>query len=90
MKRNLTLKEKYLFKLPLQLKQKGSAEGMRIWIEQAEMIFQQKDQDNHNNLDIKTWFFPQSKAWLKKPPNIIRKQGKKCKNDQKDFKIIDR
>lgn len=52
-RKNLTLREKEMFKLPVRLRQKRTAEGRRIWIEQAEMIFQEKDKDTNNKLDIK-------------------------------------
>ena len=71
--KNLTLCEKDLFKLPLQFRLKGTVEGMRLWIEMAEMIFQQKDKNEKNQHDIKNCFFPQTKQWLRRSPNTVNR-----------------
>ena len=47
---------------------KGTAEGVRIWIEMTEMIFQQRDKNEKHHLNIKNWFFTQNKKWLRKAP----------------------
>ena len=66
---NLTLEDKKLFKLPLQYRMKGTAEGMLLWIERAEMVFQHKDQDKDNNLNTKRWCFKMTKKWRKLVPS---------------------
>ena len=62
-RKNLTLVDKKMFQLPLHFRKKGTANGMRAWIERVEMIFQYQDQDDEGNLDTKYWFFPKTKKW---------------------------
>ena len=69
-RRNLSLEDKKLFNFPLAYCLKGSVVGMTMWIDRIEMIFQQRDQDNEHNLDTKAWFFPKSKKWRLKIPEI--------------------
>ena len=69
-RKNLSHEDKKLFQLPLPIRLKGSVTGMTMWIERIEMIFQQKDQDKDNNLESKVWFFPKSKRWRQKQPDV--------------------
>ena len=43
---------------------------MTLWIERAEMVFQQWEQDEQNKVDTKYWIFKQNKKWLKIVPTI--------------------
>ena len=62
-RRNLNFDEKKLFKLPLVYRMKGLVAGMLLWIERVELIFQNKDQDEDNNLTTKYWWYKQTKKW---------------------------
>lgn len=56
-RKNLSLNDKKLFNLLLQYHLKGAVCGLAIWIERAELVFQQQDQDEKNNLETKRWIF---------------------------------
>lgn len=66
---NLTLKDKKIFQLPLQYRLKGSIAGMTLWIDRAEMIFQQTmAKENLRQKQLITWWFPKSQKWkIQKP-----------------------
>ena len=69
-RQKLSLEEKKLFQMPLMYRLKGSNAGMTLWIERVEMIFQQREQDDQNNVQTKYWIFKQNKKWLKLVPTI--------------------
>lgn len=69
-RRKLSLEDKKLFQMPLAYRLKGSNAGMTLWIERAEMIFQQREQDEQNTVNTKYWIFKQNKKWLKLVPTI--------------------
>ena len=69
-RQKLSLEDKKLFQMPLIYRLKGTCAGMTLWIERAEMIFQQKEQDENNMVNTKYWIFKQNKKWLKLVPTI--------------------
>ena len=60
------IKRQKLFQLPLKYRQKGSIAGMTLWIDRAEMLFQQNIQKSEAiQKELITWWFPKSQKWKK-------------------------
>ena len=69
-RRHLMSDDRKLFNMPLQYRQKGSIAGMTLWIERAEMAFQQAlKKEEMKQKSMITWWFPKSQKWKKQKPS---------------------
>ena len=57
----LSTDDKKLFNLPLVYRVKGSVASTELWIDRAEMVFQQCQPSTKKIF----WWFPKSKRWIK-------------------------